>query len=626
MPPALVGQEAGNDHSNCATEHQDASAASAGQKSDSPQSGCRSPRLLASRNDILLLASGCVACAIAFYASTVTDEDSLVPAAVILSWACLALAAAFVPEPVQLKRSSSEKDFFDGIPLRTDALRKEDYVMETDIVPKPCRCGKNLADGAPAASELDNCWTCTECETPSPPGKKKECSECQYEICEKCYLSGVDLNILGKGKFSVVRKGLNLVTGETVAIKKVAKHFGLNKGREMRLHLQRELDLLHAARHPNIVRYDGVYEDDKFVYIVTELCDGGELFNIIRDSPDRIGEDKARAIFSLLLNTVAFLHENNICHRDLKLENLVLAKAGDFKSLKLIDFGLSRNVVTPRTWERSRPGDEIYEDPEQREKDVLGEQRALEAAARMQSTPAGMKRTGAAVDNVLEFERNHLKKRSEKQLELQQYREHNSPDALKQRRLSALSSEQRRSSTLSSLRTRSATGQTTGGLATQSPSGKQRRLSDVMEDAPQPPPTPNFPRPTLVLPDPGLVEKEKLVRWSNNASFTPLVGTTEYVAPEILSEKEYSPACDMWSLGVILFVLLSGRRPFASDSPTRLMMRVRNGISRVALTGKEWSGISEEAKDLVMQLMEIDPEGRPTAALALEHPWMNQRQ
>eukprot|EP00915_Cephaloidophora_sp_WS-2016_P003373 GHVH01004513.1.p1 GENE.GHVH01004513.1~~GHVH01004513.1.p1 ORF type:complete len:584 (+),score=81.74 GHVH01004513.1:177-1754(+) len=96
------------------------------------------------------------------------------------------------------------------------------------------------------------------------------------------------------------------------------------------------------------------------------------------------------------------------------------------------------------------------------------------------------------------------------------------------------------------------------------------------------------------------------------------VGSAYYIAPEIL-KRNYGPACDIWSVGVILFVLLSGYPPFSGEDDAEIISYVSTG--KYTMEPHFWGKISSEAKDLVRRMMEIDVKKRLTATEALEHPW-----
>ena len=104
-----------------------------------------------------------------------------------------------------------------------------------------------------------------------------------------------------------------------------------------------------------------------------------------------------------------------------------------------------------------------------------------------------------------------------------------------------------------------------------------------------------------------------------------MCGSPQYVAPEVLSVgsdgvHDYTPAVDMWSLGVILFILLSGYSPFDDDNDHELFQKIKSG--KYDDDDPIWDNISDEAKDLSFSLLSVDVSKRPTAHEALKHPWL----
>ncbi len=79
----------------------------------------------------------------------------------------------------------------------------------------------------------------------------------------------------------------------------------------------------------------------------------------------------------------------------------------------------------------------------------------------------------------------------------------------------------------------------------------------------------------------------------------------------------------MWSVGVILFILLSGRPPFSGDNDKEILDAVRSGV--FSLASKEWTAISPEAKDLIKQMLTFEPNQRITALEALNHEWIKKK-
>lgn len=84
-------------------------------------------------------------------------------------------------------------------------------------------------------------------------------------------------------------------------------------------------------------------------------------------------------------------------------------------------------------------------------------------------------------------------------------------------------------------------------------------------------------------------------------------GTSYYIAPEVLV-TDYDEKCDVWSIGVIMFILLSGKPPFDGDTDKEICKKVRDG--KYSIAGPEWDEISDEAKDLLKKLLTYDPKNR----------------
>jgi len=256
---------------------------------------------------------------------------------------------------------------------------------------------------------------------------------------------------LGTGISGTVRICTHKETKIQYALKTLQLHQIRNDEDAMK-QLKDEIDILKALDHPNITRLEEVYETTDHMYLILELCTGGEMLDRLNSQKgyhytERIACDYVK----IMVNAVRYIHEHNITHRDLKLENFLLQDRTDEAELKLIDFGLSR----------------------------------------------------------------HFKK------------------------------------------------------------------------------------------------AEKM---------TVPVGTPYYVAPEVL-RGVYDEKCDMWSLGVITYMLLSGTPPFPGGGEGEILQRVKKG--QFSLDINRFEGVSDHAKDFIRKLLVMDPKKRMSASEAQAHEWMH---
>lgn len=104
------------------------------------------------------------------------------------------------------------------------------------------------------------------------------------------------------------------------------------------------------------------------------------------------------------------------------------------------------------------------------------------------------------------------------------------------------------------------------------------------------------------------------------AELTETCGTPGYVAPEILKGQPYGREVDMWSLGVIAFILLCGYPPFFDDNQNQLFAKIKKG--QFEFEKEFWGEVSDQAKDLIRKLLVVDPAKRLTARDVLKHPWI----
>ncbi|TPP62976.1 Myosin light chain kinase smooth muscle, partial [Fasciola gigantica] len=115
-----------------------------------------------------------------------------------------------------------------------------------------------------------------------------------------------------------------------------------------------------------------------------------------------------------------------------------------------------------------------------------------------------------------------------------------------------------------------------------------------------------------------------LARFYDGKEICVLFGTPEFVSPEVISYEPVCPAADMWSVGVICYVMLSGLSPFMGDSQSETLAN----ILRVTydFNYPEFAEISEDARNFIRRLLVKDPRKRMTATECLQHPWIKKKQ
>ncbi|KAK0606232.1 hypothetical protein LWI29_035463 [Acer saccharum] len=128
--------------------------------------------------------------------------------------------------------------------------------------------------------------------------------------------------------------------------------------------VRREVKILRAlSGHDNLVKFYDAYEDHDNVYVVMELCEGGELLDRILSRGGKYTEDDAKAVIIQILNVVSFCHLQGVVHRDLKPENFLFTSKDENSHLKAIDFGLS-DFVRPDERLNDIVGSAYYVAPE----------------------------------------------------------------------------------------------------------------------------------------------------------------------------------------------------------------------------------------------------------------------
>ena len=140
---------------------------------------------------------------------------------------------------------------------------------------------------------------------------------------------------IGKGSFSLVKEGVDTETHITYAVKIIPKSNLTTAADKERF--EREVRVILKMNHPGIIKIHDFLVDSSYFYLCMELCQGETLLS--HAVPGVINEGDSRPIFKQVLETICYIHEQGIAHRDLKLENVLIDATNH---IKLIDFGFSR--------------------------------------------------------------------------------------------------------------------------------------------------------------------------------------------------------------------------------------------------------------------------------------------
>eukprot|EP00930_Biecheleria_cincta_P024223 TRINITY_DN1735_c2_g1_i2.p1 TRINITY_DN1735_c2_g1~~TRINITY_DN1735_c2_g1_i2.p1 ORF type:complete len:587 (-),score=146.09 TRINITY_DN1735_c2_g1_i2:490-2250(-) len=169
------------------------------------------------------------------------------------------------------------------------------------------------------------------------PSLKKGAS--QPEDIRDKYILG---DVLGSGSFGQVREAKLRKSPDRIrAVKIIERDDATNQTEWSNSRMFRaEVALLQNLKHENIVRFWDVYEDVHFLYVVMDLCRGGEVFSMIL-SLKRFTEANAATLGAQMLTSIDYIHKKGVMHRDIKAENFLLHEKSPTSCLKMIDFGMA---------------------------------------------------------------------------------------------------------------------------------------------------------------------------------------------------------------------------------------------------------------------------------------------
>ena len=154
----------------------------------------------------------------------------------------------------------------------------------------------------------------------------------------------IEENVLGSGKFGLVKLGYHIESKRKVAIKK------LNK-KEMNTNdynlVKNEMEIMKISQHPNLIKLYDFFENEDEINIIMEYCEGGDLFGYLEKKDFVLKELQAASFIYKIASAIFYLHSYGIAHRDLKPENILMTDLTDHADLKIMDFGLGK-IIGPK--------------------------------------------------------------------------------------------------------------------------------------------------------------------------------------------------------------------------------------------------------------------------------------
>ena len=164
---------------------------------------------------------------------------------------------------------------------------------------------------------------------------------------------------IGRGSFAVVWRARHVTTRAKVAVKEIQ----LEKlNRKLRESLESEISVLRRSRHDNIIKLHDIIKEERRIFLVLEYCAGGDVSEFIR-RVGRVEEPVARRFMAQIASGLRAMRAQNLIHRDLKPQNLLLTAPRSDARLKIADFGFAR-YVHPTGMAETLCGSPLYMAPE----------------------------------------------------------------------------------------------------------------------------------------------------------------------------------------------------------------------------------------------------------------------
>jgi len=164
--------------------------------------------------------------------------------------------------------------------------------------------------------------------------------------------------LIGQGAFGKVNIGLNVLSGRIVAVKSFIKDE--LKNRDNMEKILYETNLMRKLNHPNITKILETFEDDKYIFIIMEYINGGNLFSFVKKRR-KLSEKISKFLFRQIIEGIQHIHSKNIVHRDIKLENILI----DLNNrIKICDFGIGIMLDSENDLIHEQCGTPMYMAPE----------------------------------------------------------------------------------------------------------------------------------------------------------------------------------------------------------------------------------------------------------------------
>ena len=165
--------------------------------------------------------------------------------------------------------------------------------------------------------------------------------------------------LIGQGAFGKVNLGLNVLSGRVVAIKSFNKK-NFDTKTDFIKKITYETNLMKKLNHKNITKILEMFEDDKYILIIMEYINGGNLFSFVKKRR-KLSEKISKFLFKQIILGLQHIHSHNIVHRDVKLENILIDLNN---TIKICDFGIGRVLSNPDDLLYDQCGTPMYMAPE----------------------------------------------------------------------------------------------------------------------------------------------------------------------------------------------------------------------------------------------------------------------